>query len=101
MRTALAVIVAGSLGAPAAAQEIGRLFHSVEQRSALDGFRKSKSLQPNAPRAEPAAPSPPARIDGYVVRSDGTSTVWVDGRSIAGPAAAGGLIGEGQIKVRR
>lgn len=102
------VIVAGLLAAPAAAQEIGRLFHSIEQRNALDGFRKARSQQHKMSGAEQPAASPPSRIDGYVLRSDGISTVWMDGRAVAqAPAARGirtpghGLIGESEIRVRR
>jgi hypothetical protein len=79
---ARALVVALLLGAPCApanAQEIGRLFHSVEQRNALDALRKAKQQQ--KPRA--AQPSPSAQsvhLDGYVVRPDGKSMVWINGQ---------------------
>jgi hypothetical protein len=64
------------------AQQMGRLFFSPAERSLLDSLRKAKP-----PAQKPAAPSPAeaqsARLDGYVVRSDGKSTVWVNGSAVA------------------
>lgn len=63
---------------PAAAQQLGRLFFSPEQRAALDARRKARL--PDKPAA--AAESPTTRVDGYVRRSSGKSTVWVDGEPL-------------------
>ena len=82
MRSAIAIAVLGVLAAaagPVAAQELGRLFFTPEQRDALDARRKARL--PDAPIA--AAPSRSARIDGYVMRSGGKSTVWVNGEALA------------------
>ena len=76
----LIVFVAGSLCVPASAQEIGRLFHSTEQRSALDALRKTKPQAQKPPGPEQTAPAQPARVDGYVLRSDGKSMLWVNGQ---------------------
>ena len=66
-------------GAPAAsAQELGRLFFTPEQRRALDARRKARV--PDRPTA-PTAASPTMRLDGYVKRSGGRSTVWVNGET--------------------
>ena len=62
----------------AAAQELGRLFFTPEQRDALDARRKARL--PDKPAA--SAPSPTTRIDGYVQRSRGKSTVWVNGEAV-------------------
>jgi len=78
MRRALLVFsfVAGT--APAAAQDICRLFFTEEQRAALDARRRARV--PDRPAA-PAVTSPTTRVDGYVRRSGGPSTVWVNGES--------------------
>ena len=66
--------------APAArAQELGRLFFTPEQRAALDARRKARV--PDKPAADKPA-SPTTRLDGYVKRSDGPSTVWVNGEGL-------------------
>lgn len=59
----------------AVAQELGRLFFTPEQRQALDARRKARV--PDKPAAAAAAPT--MRLDGYVKRSSGRSTVWVNG----------------------
>jgi hypothetical protein len=61
----------------ALAQELGRLFFTPEQRQALDARRKARI--PDKPAA--AAASPTLRLDGYVKRANGRSTVWVNGES--------------------
>jgi hypothetical protein len=69
----------GLLGAvPAAAQELGRLFFTPEQRAALDARRAARL--PDKPTV--ARESPTTRVDGYVARSSGRSTVWVDGEAL-------------------
>ena len=66
--------------APASGQEIGRLFHSVEQRNALDALRKT-APQPQKPAvSQPSFPLQPVHLDGYVLRPDGKSIVWVNGK---------------------
>jgi hypothetical protein len=77
-RTSLAACLLALLGAagPCAAQELGRLFLTPEQRAALDARRKARI--PDKP-AVVTIVSPTTRIDGYVKRSSGRSTLWVDG----------------------
>ena len=73
----LFLLLAFFLSAPASqAQELGRLFFTPEQRAALDARRKARV--PDKPAAA-AVVSPTTRLDGYVKRSDGPSTVWVNG----------------------
>ncbi len=62
------------------AQEFGRLFFTPEQRAALDARRKARV--PDKPAAAPTVASPTTRLDGYVVRSEGRSTIWVNGESL-------------------
>ena len=69
------------------AQELGRLFFTPEQRAALDGRRRARV--PDKPAAAPMVASPTTRLDGFVRRGEGRSTVWVNGESLgeSGPAA--------------
>jgi len=88
---ALAAILAGLLGAAtatgAAAQELGRLFFTPEQRAALDARRKARV--PDKPAATPQVELPVTRVNGIVQRSGGKSTVWVNGEAIPEGAQAG------------
>jgi hypothetical protein len=76
------IALAGALGlllmacAPARAQELGRLFFTPEQRVTLDARRKARL--PDKPAAAVVA-APVTRVDGYVKRSGGPPTVWVNG----------------------
>lgn len=67
-------------GAAQAADELGRLFFTPAQRSALDARRKARV--PDRPTAAAVA-SPVTRVDGYVKRSQGPSTVWMNGESLS------------------
>ncbi len=80
MKPALIAIVALGLAVPgpASAQRLGRLFFTPEQRDALDARRKARL--PDKPAAVVASPT--TRLDGYVMRSRGKSTVWVNGEPI-------------------
>ncbi|HEX6320016.1 MAG TPA: hypothetical protein VFZ84_14265 [Burkholderiales bacterium] len=62
------------------AQELGRLFFTPEQRDALDARRRARV--PDKPAPTPIVASPMTRLDGYVRRSDGRSTVWVNGDTL-------------------
>jgi hypothetical protein len=64
---------------PCDAQELGRLFFTPEQRAALDARRKARV--PDKPAAQVTA-SPTTRLDGYVKRSGGPSTVFVNGEAV-------------------
>jgi hypothetical protein len=76
------------LSETAFAQELGRLFFTPEQRSALDARRKARV--PDKPAAAAAVASPTLRLDGYVKRSGARSTVWVNGESVDDRPPAGG-----------
>jgi len=80
MRPLVAVLILLFLNIkPCVAQELGRLFFTPDQRSALDARRKARV--PDKPAAVVVA-SPTTRLDGYVKRSSGPSTVWVNGESL-------------------
>jgi hypothetical protein len=68
------------------AQEVGRLFFTPEQRAALDARRKARV--PDKPAAAAVAASPTTRVDGYVRRSQGPSTVFMNGESVTTGGAA-------------
>ena len=91
-----AALLALLLALPCAqAQEpLGRLFFTPEQRQALDARRKARL--PDKPAAAAAA-SPTMRLDGYVKRSAGRSTVWVNGEPTDDatriPATSDGRVG--------
>ena len=70
------LLIAPSLGN---AQELGRLFFTPEQREALDARRKARV--PDKPAAAIVV-SPTTRVDGFVKRSGGPSTVWVNGEAL-------------------
>ncbi len=60
------------------AQEVGRLFFTPQERRELDARRRAKvSDRPAGTNAE----SQHLRIDGYVLRSGGESTVWLNGEA--------------------
>jgi hypothetical protein len=111
MRLVLALIVLALPASPAQAQELGRLFFTPEQRANLDARRKARV--PDKPTAVVVA-APVTRVDGYVKRSLGPATVWINGESVADSApeapridtgrADGGSVsisvGEGGSRVR-
>lgn len=73
----LVIVLLLAIAAPiAAAQELGRLFFTPQQRSALDERRRARV--PDKPTAAAVA-APVTRVDGYVQRSGGPSTVWING----------------------
>ena len=83
MTRTVTILLAGALSlwtAVAEAQELGRLFFTPEQRTALDARRKARV--PDKPAAAPVTESPVTRVDGAVRRSGGRSTVWVNGETI-------------------
>ena len=80
MRMALIALVLG-FSSTAQCQEIGRLFFTPDQRAALDARRRARV--PDRPAATPVVASPTTRLDGFVRRSGGRSTVWVNGESLA------------------
>jgi hypothetical protein len=65
----LAILPAG-----AQAQQLGTLFHSPSERDALDRQRRGD------PVIQAPADLPDPVVTGYVKRSDGKSTVFLDGK---------------------
>ena len=87
MRHASLLMVGMLVVSCAQAQEIGRLFFTPEQRAALDARRRARV--PDKPAAAPIVASPTTRLDGYVRRSSGPSTVWVNGTTLDGASPGG------------
>ena len=66
---------------PAGAAELGRLFHTPAEREQLDRLRRGEPERPAAAAAiEPRTQAP--EVTGFVKRSDGRNTVWIDGRPV-------------------
>ena len=91
MRILSALLMTIFLGT-AQAQELGRLFFTPEQRAALDARRKARV--PDKPAATVVA-SPVTKLDGFVQRSSGPSTVWVNGEALPEGSADAPRIGRG------
>jgi hypothetical protein len=67
----------------------GRLFYSPEQRAQLEAARDRNVTQTR--QASPNVTPAPLRFDGMVIRSDGKSTSWVNGRPQVGATGVKGL----------
>jgi hypothetical protein len=78
MKYAFVVLVGLLIAQASVAQELGRLFFTPEQREALDARRKARV--PDRPAAPVASPT--TRLDGYVQRSGGRSTVFINGEPV-------------------
>lgn len=72
-RLLLAILLAWA-AADAGAVELGTLFHSPEERARLDSLRRGEPVE----RA-PVGTSGAREVTGFVKRSDGRNTVWIDG----------------------
>lgn len=85
------VLAAGGIApARAEAPDPGRLFFTPVQRAQLEAARARS--QPGQGKQAPADDAPaPLRYDGVVIRSDGKTTRWVDGRPQLDGAAVSGL----------
>ena len=88
-----------------AAQDIGRLFSTIEERLRLDEIRdtydyekRPKTAEPTlaaaggAEEESPPAEIPPVDFNGIVRRSSGNDTLWINGDRIpSGQATADGI----------
>jgi len=71
--TALCLAVPGT----AAAEPLGRLFLTPQQREDLDRRRATNRVEEEAPT--PQIKEGPLTLDGQVQRSDGRTTTWING----------------------
>lgn len=83
----LLAALAVALCAPAQAADIGTFFYSADQRAKMDRLRRGEPVIEMAESA--AAPSRRHTVTGYVQRSDGRNTVWIDGRPVVLASPAG------------
>lgn len=67
----------------AAGAELGTLFHTPEERARLDRLRRG---DPDT-LSGPATPERPRELTGFVKRSDGRGTAFIDGTPV--PVAPG------------
>lgn len=63
----------------ASAAELGTLFNTPEERDRLDRLRRG---EPAVAAGTPDSPRTP-QVTGFVKRSDGRNTVWIDGVPVA------------------
>ena len=60
---------------------LGTLFLTAAQRARLDALRRGEAAAPGSAAATPRDHA----LTGYVQRSDGRTTVWIDGRPVSVP----------------
>ena len=110
-RKLILLCVVAALPAPAqAAEPLGRLFFTPEQRSKLDDARSRKTrvtLTTEKPEDAVVPPVPQPEVvtfDGIVRRSDGKTTVWLNNRAVTEKDTAGSIVGrvlpDGRITVQ-
>lgn len=97
MKAALGLILFSLLVPPASHAELGRLFYTPGQRAGLEQAR----LQNRTQTVQTASiPPKPVTYDGVVIRSDGHSTRWINGKPQAGESyelnARGKILKPGQ-----
>lgn len=96
---AAGLLCAGTGMALAEPVEIGRLFYTPAQRAQLETARArniTQRIQSNNPSESDRVPAP-QRFDGVIIRSDGKTTRWIDGKPEVGPSSVQGLK-PGQIR---
>lgn len=86
----LMLVSTGFVGSSHAAPDadFGRLFSTAQERSRLDSLRQNRSLQTARPQnISPLAPAAaelpePVTLQGYVKRSDGATTLWINNQAV-------------------
>jgi len=76
----LAIVLCLAGAANAAELALGTLFHSADERAKLDRMRRGET-EPAAAAAP--APGQSSAVTGFVKRSDGRNTVWIDGTPVS------------------
>jgi hypothetical protein len=65
-----------------AAEPFGTLFHTPEERARLDRLRRGEASDAAASGTATPAPAARGEVTGFVKRSDGRNTVWIDGMAV-------------------
>jgi hypothetical protein len=63
----------------ARADELGTLFYTPQERARLDRLRRGEPVEH---AANPGGIGAPRALTGFVQRSDGRTTVWIDGNPV-------------------
>lgn len=84
---ALLALLLASPAASVAVDDLGVLFHSAEERARLDRLRRGEATETVA---GPVAAKP--EVTGFVRRSDGRSTVWINGVAVTVAGRADALL---------
>lgn len=79
--SALLLALATALEA-VAADELGTLFTTPEERARLDRLRRGENTSAVRTAPEGIFNRHKPALTGYVQRSDGRATVWIDGRPV-------------------
>lgn len=79
------VLLLALASSAAGAAELGTLFHSPEERANLEKLRRGEVVQETAL----ATPARKPEVTGFVRRSDGRNTVWINGVPVAVAGARG------------
>jgi hypothetical protein len=105
---ALAITLAAGSAAGASLDALGTLFTTPQERDRLDRLRRGEPETPvasdNTGRSQPT-------VTGFVRRSDGRNTVWIDGTPVPlrrsgpdpllDPAIVGATPGETRLRIER
>jgi len=103
----MAIALAAGPAAAATLDALGTLFTTPQERDRLERLRhgepETQAAVDSGGRTQPA-------VTGFVRRSDGRNTVWIDGTPVAvrrgadpllDPALVGGPPGEGILRIER
>ena len=112
LATVFSLLFLPTLAQAQPAYPFDRIFTTPEERRMLDAQRRGEVADaPSGPAVEVAPETDAVRFSGYVLRSDGSQNVWIDGKSnlgqeVAGTASAAGAeygrlrAGEGSMEFR-
>lgn len=94
--TSLLAIVLCACATAAAAPPLDTLFHTPEERARLDRLRRGEVVAaPAEPGAEPVRSR---EITGYVKRSDGRGTAFIDGVPVPVDSSGAPLLQPGTVR---
>lgn len=96
-RKALAALAVALASPAAAGLELGTLFHTPEERARLDRLRRG---EPESSRQPQRSGTP--EVTGFVKRSDGRHTIWIDGAPVpVATPGAGALFDSQSVRAYR